>query len=92
MRGGVYNHSSKITIGTNRNGSAALPIKLTAYPNEIPVLDFSGQAEQAGNDGLRIDASYWHIPGYICGMLVAMDSGYTVVTILLKGVWLTAII
>lgn len=63
MRGGVYHHASRITIGTARNGTAANPVTVIAYPGEVPTLDFAAQAEQAGNDGLRIDASYWHVIG-----------------------------
>ncbi|NLY73877.1 MAG: DUF1080 domain-containing protein [Firmicutes bacterium] len=63
MRGGTYYFSSKITIDSGRSGTASKPITLIAYPGETPILDFSAQAEQAGNDGIRLDANYWRLIG-----------------------------
>jgi len=60
-RGGTYNLSSTLNIGTSKNGSAANPFNLLAYNNEVPVLDFHAQA--MGSRGISVDASYWNISG-----------------------------
>ncbi len=44
-RGGTYNlSSSRLSISSSRNGTAANPINLLAYPGETPILDFRGSA------------------------------------------------
>jgi hypothetical protein len=63
LRGGLYEHASTISIGTSRNGTAAKPVTVTAYPGEQPILDFSAQSTASGNIGVRLNASYWRIIG-----------------------------
>jgi len=61
VRGGVYNLINTITISAVYNGSDSLKYTLTAYQNEIPVLDFSNQV--FGSKGISLRANYWHIKG-----------------------------
>lgn len=63
IRGGQYNHSSTITIGTNRNGTANHPVHVVAFPGETPVFDFSGQSRGSGNIGIRLNANWWRLVG-----------------------------
>jgi len=59
--GGTYATNATITIG--RNGTAANPIRLRAYPGELPILDFSSQTFTSINYGIRLTARWWHISG-----------------------------
>ena len=60
-RGGVYDLTSTIIIGAIKNGSESQLYTLTAYKDEVPVLDFSTQA--FGSKGISLRANYWHIKG-----------------------------
>lgn len=60
-RGGVYNITSTITISVVRSGTEDQLVTWTAYNDEVPVLDFSGQA--IGSRGVSMKANYWHIKG-----------------------------
>ncbi|MDG5767693.1 T9SS type A sorting domain-containing protein [Balneolales bacterium ANBcel1] len=62
MRGGIYEHNDMIRIN-NPDGSESQRIVLTAYPGEVPVLDFINQPKERGYHGLYITADYWHIIG-----------------------------
>ena len=62
-RGGTYNLTSTISIGSGKAGTAANPFSLLAYPGETPVLDFSAQSESSANRGLQLMANYWHVYG-----------------------------
>src|SRR3954470_23892631 len=42
VRGGTYNIASTVTI--SKAGTAAKPYVLQAFPGEVPILDFSGEA------------------------------------------------
>ena len=44
VRGGVYNLTATITITAVKNGTAELMYTITAYQDEVPILDFSAQA------------------------------------------------
>ncbi len=61
VRGGTYNLTSTITITASKNGTAEQMYTLTAYEDEIPLLDFSTQA--FGSKGFSHRANYWHIIG-----------------------------
>ena len=61
MRGGKYAYNATIAIATS--GTAASPIKLWSYPNEIPVLDFSTQPYASSNRGILLTGNYWHLKG-----------------------------
>ncbi len=63
LRGGVYNHNSTISIGTNRNGTVEMPVTVINYPGETPVLDFSAQSTASGNIGIRLNANHWRVVG-----------------------------
>ncbi|HTS18452.1 MAG TPA: right-handed parallel beta-helix repeat-containing protein [Verrucomicrobiae bacterium] len=62
VRGGAY--TTNATISISRNGSAASPIRLYAYPGEHPILDFSPQAFSSSNRGINMSASWWHVYGF----------------------------
>ncbi len=78
-RGGTYNLSSTVSIGSSRSGTAANPIKLWAYPGETPILDFRGQtysASNAGQKGISLNGSYWHLKGLT--VQYAADNGVAI--------------
>jgi hypothetical protein len=60
-RGGVYEIASTITITATKNGTPTQFYTLTAYNDEVPVLDFSTQP--FGSKGISLRANYWHIRG-----------------------------
>ncbi|MFE1546101.1 carbohydrate-binding protein [Streptomyces sp. NPDC058718] len=63
LRGGTYHHSQTITIPVGTNGTASARTKLSAYPGEQPVLNFSAMTEDPANRGLAVNGSYWHVSG-----------------------------
>lgn len=65
LRGGTYHHSQTITVPAGKNGTAAARTKLSAYPGEKPVLDFSAMTEDPANRGLAVNGSYWHVSGIV---------------------------
>jgi hypothetical protein len=50
-------------ITLSKSGTEASPIKVFAYPNEKPVLDFSTQPYASANRGILLTGNYWHIKG-----------------------------
>ena len=60
IRGGSYAVASKIS--TKTNGTAALPIRIRAYPGETPVLNGSSFTD----DVISISSNYW----YLCGLVI----------------------
>ncbi len=78
-RGGTYNLSTTVSIGSSKSGTAGNPISLLAYPGEEPVLDFRGQPYNAINGGLKgisLNGSYWHIKGLT--IQYAADNGMAI--------------
>lgn len=65
LRGGTYAHASTVTIPVGNSGTAAARTKLSAYPGETPVLNFSAQSESSSNRGLQINGSHWHVHGLV---------------------------
>ncbi|MFI7126098.1 carbohydrate-binding protein [Nonomuraea sp. NPDC050153] len=65
VRGGTYNFSSTVTIAAGNNGTSSARKKLSAYPGETPILNFSAQSEDSANRGLALNGSYWHVYGVI---------------------------
>ncbi len=61
LREGTYYYSS--TIKTLINGEENKPIKLWAYNNEKPVIDFTNQPVSTNSRGIYINKNYWHIKG-----------------------------
>jgi hypothetical protein len=61
VRGGEYILTTTIIITAVKNGTEEQMYTLTAYHDEIPLLDFSGQA--FGSKGISLKANYWHIMG-----------------------------
>jgi hypothetical protein len=61
VRGGTYALTSTITISAAQSGTESRLITLTAFKDEIPILDFSGQPN--GAKGISLRANYWHIRG-----------------------------
>ncbi|MBN1348326.1 right-handed parallel beta-helix repeat-containing protein [candidate division KSB1 bacterium] len=59
VRGGTYEITSTITISAAKSGTEDQLITLTAFNDEIPILDFSNQA--FGSKGISIRSNYWHI-------------------------------
>ncbi|MFC5835282.1 cellulose-binding protein, partial [Nonomuraea insulae] len=65
LRGGTYNFAQTVTIAQGNNGTSSARKKLTAYPGETPVLNFSAQSEDPANRGLAVNGSYWHVYGVV---------------------------
>jgi uncharacterized repeat protein (TIGR02543 family) len=65
VRGGVYNEATGISIPIGNNGTASALKYISAYNSEVPVFNFSAQAEVSGNRGLTLNGNYWHIKGLI---------------------------
>ncbi|MFI0989542.1 carbohydrate-binding protein [Streptomyces exfoliatus] len=65
LRGGTYRHSTTVTVPTGNNGTAGALKKLSAYPGETPVLNFSAMIEDPANRGLALNGSYWHVNGVV---------------------------
>lgn len=61
IRDGTYNLTA--TIGISKSGTENAVISMLAYPGERPVLDFSAQALDGANRGIRLTGSYWLIKG-----------------------------
>lgn len=62
MQGGSYTLFSKITI--SNSGTADQRIILRGAPGEErPKLDFSGMSESSSNQGMVLEADFWHIKG-----------------------------
>ncbi|MDL1879197.1 DUF1565 domain-containing protein, partial [Cytophagia bacterium CHB2] len=61
VRGGVYDLTATITITAARSGTESQMITLTAFNDEVPILDFSAQA--LGVKGISMRSNYWHIRG-----------------------------
>ncbi|HUJ70790.1 MAG TPA: right-handed parallel beta-helix repeat-containing protein, partial [Verrucomicrobiae bacterium] len=61
VRGGTY--TTNATISISRNGAAANPIRLRAYPGEKPVLNFGSQTFSSSNRGINLSASWWQVSG-----------------------------
>jgi 3-keto-disaccharide hydrolase len=65
LRGGTYASASTITIAAGNNGTSSARKTLSAYPGEVPVLNFSAQAEDPANRGLALNGNYWHLYGVV---------------------------
>ncbi|TDV57655.1 carbohydrate-binding protein [Actinophytocola oryzae] len=64
-RGGTYNFSQTVTIAAGNNGTSSARKKLSAYPGETPVLNFSAQSEDTAARGLAVNGAYWHVYGLV---------------------------
>ena len=62
MRGGVYHHDDIIRIQSPSGFTDEL-IVVTAYPGEVPILDFSAQPKERNYHGIRLNANWWHLIG-----------------------------
>ena len=71
MRGGVYYDST--TIRLDKSGLAGHYIKIWAYQDEVPVIDFSGQPVSTSSRGLLISHNYWYLKGLV--IINAKDNG-----------------
>ncbi|MER7521214.1 carbohydrate-binding protein [Streptomyces sp. NPDC126499] len=63
LRGGTYAYAQTVTVPAGNNGTASTRTRLSAYPGERPVLDFSAMTEAPANRGLVLNGSYWHVHG-----------------------------
>jgi len=71
VRGGTYNLTSTINITIVLSGTAEQMRTLTAYKDEVPVLDGSGLP--SGKKGISLQSNYWHIKGL--RITLAKDNG-----------------
>ncbi|NOG44584.1 MAG: T9SS type A sorting domain-containing protein [Calditrichaeota bacterium] len=74
VRGGVYNISTTIIINNSVSGQKDELITLTAFNDEVPVLDFSGLP--SGDKGIKLESNYWHIKGL--HITKAADNGMSI--------------
>jgi hypothetical protein len=65
MRGGTYRFTQTVSIAPGNNGTSSARKKISAYQGEVPILNFSAQAEDPANRGLAIGGHYWHLFGII---------------------------
>lgn len=63
MRGGTYKIATQINITPTKSGTSTAPIKLWAYQNEKPLLDFGTQPLKSMLRGFLITGDYWHFKG-----------------------------
>jgi len=61
LRGGIYFDS--LSIRLNKTGQLDKPIKIWAYPGELPIIDFSKQTISSSSRGIQISHNYWHLKG-----------------------------
>lgn len=61
VRGGTYEIANTIFITAAKTGTEDQFLVLTAYQDEVPVLDFSGQ--RLGDKGISLRSNFWHIRG-----------------------------
>jgi hypothetical protein len=61
MRGGTFKYKATVLLAAS--GSAAAPIRVTAYAGEKPVLDFSEQPYGAEHRGLLLTGNHWQLQG-----------------------------
>jgi len=59
LRAGIYNINTKLSL--NKNGQVNNYIKIWAYLNEKPILDFKGI--QTNTDGFSVSGTYYYIKG-----------------------------
>ncbi len=61
LRGGTYLLNA--TLGAGASGAAGNYIKLWAYPEEKPILDFSGESYSSSSRGIELKRNYWYLKG-----------------------------
>ncbi len=81
MRGGVYEHSETINI-KSPSGYIDELIVVTAYPGEVPILEFAPQPDERNYHGIRLNANWWHLIGLTIRHAshngIRMDGSYNV--------------
>ncbi|GAA4609180.1 hypothetical protein BJY16_007202 [Actinoplanes octamycinicus] len=65
LRGGTYAYAQTVTIAAGNNGAAGAAKTITAYPGEVPVLNFSAQSEDPAARGLAVNGNYWRLSGLV---------------------------
>jgi hypothetical protein len=64
LRGGTYNYADEQTL-TSKSGTSGSHITIQNYPNESPVLDFSGHSNTGMKSGIRLESiSYVDFIGF----------------------------
>lgn len=62
VRGGVYELTGPIDIGSSKSGASGKECCLFSFPGERPLLDFS--KTDLGTKGISLKAGYWRIRGF----------------------------
>ncbi|WP_198171201.1 cellulose-binding protein [Actinoplanes awajinensis] len=65
LRGGTYSYAQTVTVAAGNNGTAGALKTLSAYPGEVPVLNFSAQAEDTAARGLALNGNFWRVYGLV---------------------------
>lgn len=80
LRGGRYNMSASINLQPVNSGTANSVIKIFAYENEKPVLDFANQTTK--DYGILLNANYWYFKGIeVCnnkGSGISVQGSYNI--------------
>jgi hypothetical protein len=79
VHGGTYTLGSTVSIGSSKDGTAANPYNLFAYPGEAPILDFRNEtysATNSGQKGIALSGDYWHVKGLT--IQYAADNGMSI--------------
>ncbi len=63
VRGGTYNYTTTISIGSSKTGTSDNWYNLFAFPGEKPVLDFYKQSYSSSNRGISLNGGFWYIKG-----------------------------
>lgn len=77
--GGTYNLNASVSIGGSKDGTAANPYRLFAFPGETPIFDFRSEPYSSSNNGMRgisLNGDYWHIKGLT--IQYAADNGIAI--------------
>lgn len=76
VRGGVYRENN---VWIAASGTANNPLVITAYPNEVPILDAAGMTSPDWATVFTLNGSYIHLSGFKVRNSLSMGA---------KGVWL----
>jgi hypothetical protein len=64
MHGGTYSYNTTMTVLADKSGASDNLIKIWAYPDEYPVIDYTGVVFTSGKIGIRLhNCNYIHLKG-----------------------------
>ena len=60
LRGGTYSYSTTLTL--SKKATALSTIKIWAYNNEVPIIDFASETGTS-SEGIKLSGDYYHLKG-----------------------------